>query len=45
MTICYNYDQFLDDHYMATSKRFKQVELLAQKAIENIEKLKETGLA
>ncbi|UZO29513.1 uncharacterized protein OCT59_022983 [Rhizophagus irregularis] len=32
-----------DDHYMATSERFKQVELLAQKAIEVIDKLKETG--
>lgn len=29
---------------MATSERFKQVELLAQKAIEVIDKLKETGL-
>ncbi|GBB95075.1 hypothetical protein RclHR1_02470019 [Rhizophagus clarus] len=32
-----------DDHYMATSERFKQVELLAQKAIEVIDRLKETG--
>ena len=29
---------------MAISKRFNQVELLARKAIEIIEKLKETGL-
>ncbi|RIA94995.1 hypothetical protein C1645_803231 [Glomus cerebriforme] len=32
-----------DDRYMATSKRFKQVELLARKAIEVVERLKETG--
>jgi len=32
-----------DYRYMATSERFKQVELLARKTIEVIDKLKETG--